>query len=172
MAALKSRGVKIVVLTNSGRTGEANARRMTSLGFGPELYDFLITSGDVARNLLKTGHGPVPIAKDARCFTIASDDSDEFASALGMSSIADSGDADLAIIGGSQADRVSLEDYRKLPKPSALRGAPRVCESRQTHADGRGECARARSHRGDLPGTRRRGDMDRQAFSRNFANAR
>ena len=53
LAALKSRGVKIVVLSNSGRTGAANAERMTTLGFEPELYDFLVTSGDVARTLLE-----------------------------------------------------------------------------------------------------------------------
>ena len=49
LAALKSRGVTIVVLSNSGRTGAANAQRMAALGFEPELYDFLVTSGDVAR---------------------------------------------------------------------------------------------------------------------------
>ena len=40
LAALKSRGVKIVVLSNSGRTGAANAARMAALGFELELYDF------------------------------------------------------------------------------------------------------------------------------------
>ena len=62
LAALKSRGVKIVVLSNSGRTGAANAERMTKLGFEPELYDFLVTSGDVARTLLKRGRFPALLA--------------------------------------------------------------------------------------------------------------
>ena len=58
LAALKSRGVKIVVLSNSGRSGAANAERLTKLGFEPALYDFLVTSGDVARTLLKRGRFP------------------------------------------------------------------------------------------------------------------
>ena len=71
LAALKSRGVKIVILSNSGRTGAANAERMAALGFEPELYDFLVTSGDVARTLLKRGRFPALLAPGARCFVIS-----------------------------------------------------------------------------------------------------
>jgi ribonucleotide monophosphatase NagD (HAD superfamily) len=34
LAALKSRGVKIIILSNSGRTGEANAQRAAALALG------------------------------------------------------------------------------------------------------------------------------------------
>jgi HAD superfamily hydrolase (TIGR01459 family) len=127
LAALKSRGVKIVILSNSGRTGKVNAGRMATLGFGPELYDFLVTSGDVARTLLKGGRFPAPLAPEARCLVISTDGSDEFTSALGLVPAAQSGEADLVIIAGSQADRLSLDDYRRLLAPAARRGAPCVC---------------------------------------------
>ena len=127
LAALKSRGVKIVVLSNSGRTGAANAERMTSLGFEPELYDFLVTSGDVARTLLKRGHFPVLLAPRARCFVISTDEDDEFAWALGVVPTAHSDEADLVIIAGSQADKVSLDDYRASLAPAAQRGTPCIC---------------------------------------------
>ena len=83
LATLKSRGVKIVILSNSGRTGAANAERLTTLGFEPELYDFLVTSGDVARTLVRRGAFPALLAPGARCFVISSGGDDEFASALG-----------------------------------------------------------------------------------------
>lgn len=127
MAALKSRNVRIIVLSNSGRTGEANSRRMASLGFAPDLYDFLVTSGDVARTLLRTGAVKASVAPRARCYVIASGGGDEFASALGLIPAAQSDDADLVIISGSQADSVSLEEYRKRLAPAAMRGAPCVC---------------------------------------------
>jgi HAD superfamily hydrolase (TIGR01459 family) len=126
LAALKSRGVKIVVLSNSGRTGAANAERMTSLGFEPELYDFLITSGDVARTLLKRGRFPALLAPGARCFVISTGGDDEFASALGVPT-AHSDDADLIVIAGSQADKVSLDAYRASLAPAARRGTPCIC---------------------------------------------
>jgi HAD superfamily hydrolase (TIGR01459 family) len=127
LAALKSRGVKIVVLSNSGRTGAANAERMTSLGFEPELYDFLVTSGDVARTLLKCGRIPALLAPRARCFVISTGEDDEFTSAVGIVPTAHSDEADLVVIAGSQADKVSLDDYRASLAPAAQRGTPCIC---------------------------------------------
>jgi HAD superfamily hydrolase (TIGR01459 family) len=127
LAALKSRGVKIVVLSNSGRTGAANADRMTGLGFGPELFDFLVTSGDVARTLLKHGRFPALLAIGASCFVISSGKDNEFASALGVVPAAHSEEADLVIIAGSQADKMSLDDYRTALAPAARRGTPCMC---------------------------------------------
>jgi HAD superfamily hydrolase (TIGR01459 family) len=127
LAALKSRGVRIVVLSNSGLTGEANAQRMKTLGFDRQLYDFLVTSGDVARTLLKSGRVPVRLTPETRCFTISTSGGDEFVRALGVASAAESGAADLVVIAGSRADRFSLDDYRKLLAPAARRGAPCVC---------------------------------------------
>jgi HAD superfamily hydrolase (TIGR01459 family) len=127
LAALKSRGVKIVVLSNSGRTGAANAERMMTLGLEPELYDFLVTSGDVARTLLKRGRFPALLAPGARCFIISTSGDDEFTSALGVVPTAHSEEADLVVIAGSQADKVSLDDYRALLAPAARRGTPCMC---------------------------------------------
>ncbi len=127
LAALKLRGVKIVVLSNSGRTGAANAERMTALGFEPEFYDFLVTSGDVAKSLLKGGRFPALLAPGARCFIISTGGDEELASAFGVARTAHSGDADLVILAGSQADKVSLDDYRAMLTPAARRGAPCLC---------------------------------------------
>jgi HAD superfamily hydrolase (TIGR01459 family) len=127
LSALKSRGVTIVVLSNSGRTGAANAERMTKLGFEPELYDFLVTSGDVARTLLERGRFPALLTSAARCFIISTGEDDELASALGLVPAAHSEEVDLVIIAGSQADKVSLDDYRTMLAPAARRGAPCLC---------------------------------------------
>jgi HAD superfamily hydrolase (TIGR01459 family) len=124
LAALKSHGVKIVVLSNSGRTSAANVKRMAAIGFEPELYDFLVTSGDVARTLLKRGRFPALVATGARCFVISTGGDDEFAPAFGVVPTAHSDEADLVIIAGSQADKVSLDDYRAALAPAARRGTP------------------------------------------------
>jgi HAD superfamily hydrolase (TIGR01459 family) len=127
LAALKSSGVKIIVLSNSGRTGAANAERMACLGFEPELYDFLVTSGDVGRTMLERGRFPSLLAAGARCFVVSTDGDDEFASAVGLVPAAHSEEADLVVIAGSQADKVSLDDYRTLLAPAARRGTPCMC---------------------------------------------
>jgi HAD superfamily hydrolase (TIGR01459 family) len=127
LAALKARGVKIVVLSNSGRTGAANVERMTTLGFGPELYDFLVTSGDVARTLMKRGRFPALLTPGARCFVVSTGEDDEFGSGLDVAPTARSDEADLVVIAGSQADKVSLDDYRASLAPAAQRGTPCIC---------------------------------------------
>jgi HAD superfamily hydrolase (TIGR01459 family) len=127
LGALKRRGAKVVVLSNSGRSGEANARRMTGLGFPPSLYDRLVTSGDVAKALLEGPSSPLPLTPATRCLTLSSDGGFEFAEALGVRAAATGDDADLVIINGSQGDRIPIEDYRRLLAPAANRGAPCLC---------------------------------------------
>jgi HAD superfamily hydrolase (TIGR01459 family) len=127
LAALKSRGVKIVVLSNSGRSGAANAERMTTLGFERERYDLIVTSGDVARTLLKRGCFPALLTPGARCFFVSRGRDDEIASALGVVRVANSEGADLVIIAGSRADKVSLDDYRAALASAARRGTPCMC---------------------------------------------
>ena len=82
LAALKTAGVKTVVLSNSGRAGHANARRMAALGLGPELYDFLVTSGDVARQLMRSGPLAARLHLQARAFVVSSDGRDELVPSL------------------------------------------------------------------------------------------
>jgi HAD superfamily hydrolase (TIGR01459 family) len=127
LAALKSRGVKLLILSNSGRTGAANAQRMTALGFEPKLYDFLVTSGDVARIMVERGRFPALLAPGARCFIISTSGDDDFATALGVVPTVHSGEGDLVVIAGSQADKVSLDDYRTMLAPAARRGTPCMC---------------------------------------------
>ena len=100
---------------------------MKTLGFDRELYDFLVTSGDVARARRRSGRIPVWRTPPIRCFTISSSGGHEFARTLGLGSAAESGAADLVVIAGSRADHLSLDDYRKLLAPAARRGAPCVC---------------------------------------------
>jgi HAD superfamily hydrolase (TIGR01459 family) len=127
LGALKQRGAKVVVLSNSGRSGEDNARRMGKLGFTRMLYDHLVTSGDAAEALLKGAQSPLPLSATLRCLTLASNDNFEFAEALGVRATRNGAEADLVVIAGSQGDRRPLEDYQAILKPAAARKALCLC---------------------------------------------
>ena len=43
---LRRRGKTVTILSNSGRRGSENARRLERLGLPPSAYDRIITSGD------------------------------------------------------------------------------------------------------------------------------
>jgi len=127
LRALKERGTRVVVLSNSGRSGRDNARRLSSFGFAPAFYDRLVTSGDAAEALLKGEHSPLPLSATTRCLTLASDDNFEFAEALGVRATKNGKDADLVVIAGSQGDRLPLETYCRILEPAAARKAPCLC---------------------------------------------
>jgi HAD superfamily hydrolase (TIGR01459 family) len=127
LRALKGRGARIIVLSNSGRSGEENAERMTKLGLPRALYDRLITSGDAARALLHSAQSPLPLTASTHCLTIATAGAGEFAETLGVRATANGEEADLVVISGSQGDRLSLDHYRRLLTPAARRKAPCLC---------------------------------------------
>jgi len=127
MAALRARGARIVVLSNSGRSGAYNASRMAKLGFLPELYERFVTSCDVAKSLLLEGTLPIAVRATTRCLTLSSSGSHELADELGLTSVEDAAEADFLLISGSQADKVPLEEYSRRMTPAAARGAPCLC---------------------------------------------
>ncbi|HLJ72586.1 MAG TPA: TIGR01459 family HAD-type hydrolase [Roseiarcus sp.] len=127
LRGLKSLGVKVAILSNSGRSGEENAQRMAKLGVGPDLYDRFVTSGDAAEALLKGEESPAPLTESTRCLALSSDGGPDFAQALGVRSVRDGGEADLVVISGSQGDRFSLDHYRRILAPAAARKVPCLC---------------------------------------------
>ena len=127
LGALKTRGVPVAVLSNSGKSGEANARRMESIGVARDLYDRFVTSGDVALSLLGGEASPIAVTPGARCLVISSSGDGTLADKLGLQKTDDPAEADLVVIGGSQADRIPLDAYARRLRPAVERGAPCIC---------------------------------------------
>ena len=127
LAALKARGARIVLLSNSGRTGGYNASRLEEIGFQRSLYDHFVTSGDVAFALLAGVGAIVPAGPATRCLTVSGIGDRNLANALGFSEAETGATADFVVIAGSRGDVVPLGTYRDLLAPAARRGVPAVC---------------------------------------------
>ena len=123
---VKASGKTVIILSNSGRSGRDNARRFEALGFPRTSFDCFLTSGDVAQRVIASDRNLLPTGI-RRCFTISSADDTALADSLGLVSTTTAGDADIVIISGSQAERISLDAYRDMLRPAAHRGAPCVC---------------------------------------------
>ncbi|WP_420961564.1 TIGR01459 family HAD-type hydrolase [Brucella sp. IR073] len=128
---LKAAGKTVVILSNSGRSGDYNAERFARLGFPRESFDFFITSGDTAYEALIRQGSPVP--QGAACLTISSGGDRNLAERLGLRHIDDSGEACLVVISGSEAERIPMETYRDLLRPAASRGVPAICTNPDIH---------------------------------------
>lgn len=131
LSRLKSAGKTIVILSNSGRSGEYNSERLVKFGFAADSFDFFVTSGDVAYEILS---GPSsPIARNARCLTISSGGDSNLADRLDLISTENASDAEVVIISGSEAERIPMDDYREMMRPAAERGVPCFCTNPDTH---------------------------------------
>lgn len=128
---LKALGKAIIILSNSGRSGDYNAERLVRLGFDRTGFDRFLTSGDVAHDVLTdetTGQ-----TERIRCLTISSGGDRNLADRLGFESVEDAALADTVIISGSEAERIPLTEYRTRLKPAAQRGVTCYCTNPDRH---------------------------------------
>ncbi|MCK8781461.1 TIGR01459 family HAD-type hydrolase [Rhizobium sp. NTR19] len=128
---LKSAGKTVVILSNSGRSGDHNAKRFIKLGFPRDSFDRFVTSGDAAFAVLSGQGSPVP--PGTRCLTISSGDDRNLADRLGLTSTEDAAEAGLVIISGSEAEKIPLDSYAEQLRPAAKRGVPAICTNPDMH---------------------------------------
>ena len=117
LEACAAAGKPVVMLTNSGRSAAQNAERLAQLGIDPGVFRALITSGDLAAQLLAKkapkavyviARGRVPIQ-------------------LPVPQVSASAAAQFLVIAGSEADRVPKAHYQALLAPMAARRVPALC---------------------------------------------
>lgn len=125
LKTLKAANKVVAILSNSGKHGDSNARRIVDLGIERASFDHFVTSGDVGLSILKRPGSPAK--PGGRCLTIASADAPGYAELLGMVP-ADTGcDADLVLIAGSEAERIPMEEYAALLRQAAERDVACFC---------------------------------------------
>ncbi|HEV7250229.1 MAG TPA: TIGR01459 family HAD-type hydrolase [Shinella sp.] len=128
---LKALGKTIVILSNSGRSGDYNAERLVGLGFDRAGFDRFLTSGDVAHDIL--ARETAGKAGGTRCLTISSGGDRNLSDRLGFESVVDAALADIVIISGSEAETIPLSAYRARLQPAARRGVPCYCTNPDRH---------------------------------------
>jgi HAD superfamily hydrolase (TIGR01459 family) len=131
LAALKAAGRTVIILSNSGRSGDYNADRLVTLGFERSSFDRFVTSGDVAYEILSKDVRL--ISGRTRCLTISSGGDTNLADRLGLITVDAASDAGVVVISSSEAEHISLDGYRALLRPAAERNAPCYCTNPDIH---------------------------------------
>jgi HAD superfamily hydrolase (TIGR01459 family) len=139
LSKLASAGRKVVILSNSGRSGEYNSERLVDLGFASRSFDFFVTSGDVAFEILSRPESA--IRKQARCLTVSSGGDTNLADRLGLISTQDASDAEIVIISGSEAERIPMDDYREMLRPAVDNAVSCYCTNPDIHKLSNGSIA-------------------------------
>jgi len=126
LLALKRAGKRVVLLSNSGKRSAPNEARLVALGFARESWDIFLSSGEIAWSLLDKQLRERPGAA-LRCLLISRDNDRSAVEGLPLT-LTDSGaDADIILLSASEADRLELDDYRRLLEPAAVRGITCYC---------------------------------------------
>lgn len=128
VATLKSHGKATAVISNSGKRADYNADRLARFGFGPNLIDRVVTSGEVAwyqleRQLQDNSFGH----PHARVLYIGRGSDRSAIEGLPLLETQEPDEADILLISGSEPARHALDDYAALIAPLAVRGVPAYC---------------------------------------------
>jgi HAD superfamily hydrolase (TIGR01459 family) len=118
---MRKRG-RVVLLSNSGKRAVANIRRLDRLGIPPDVYDLLLTSGELGWRILRDVWG------GARAVLLLSRGEDaSFLDGLAMRPVTRAEQADVVVIAGSEGDRFPLTHYATVLQPAAERGLTALC---------------------------------------------
>lgn len=126
LVRLKDRGKRVIILSNSGKRSAENDRRLVDLGFVAGSWDWFLTSGEVAWQLLKKESGQAG-GTAKKCLLISRDHDLSPMTGLDLKRAASGADADVVLLAGSEGDMLPLSHYEALLAPAARRGVPCLC---------------------------------------------
>ena len=112
LSELKTLGIPVAVMTNSGKRAEANRQRLVRMGVPRDHFVDAISSGEVAFSTL-TARKAFLIGKDGEDYGFD-----------GITFVNDPQDAEIILILGSNAPKTSLDEYRALLAGLTL---PAIC---------------------------------------------
>ena len=126
LEAIRAAGKRAVLMTNSGKSAAANEERLARLGFARELYAALVSSGEAARLGMRGQRVRTRLRPGRQGACHRPDRRDYGLDRFPLQPV-DLAVADALLILGSDAPRVSLDEYSERLKPAAARNLPALC---------------------------------------------
>ncbi len=126
MAALRTAGKRLIILSNSGKRSGPNIERLTAIGLPPESYDGFLSSGEVAWRMLAERRLPA-LTSARRCLVLSRGPVGAALTGLDLDPTEDAEEADIILLLGSEADRIGLDSYRRRLATAARRGVLCLC---------------------------------------------
>ena len=124
---IRKAGKAVVMLSNSGKRGEDNARLVAKMGFARDLFDAVVCAGDDARDAVL--HDPDPFYRTLgpRCMLMTRPEDGHLADELDRQQVDDVEQADFLLVLSMNAPVQSLALWEPTLVRAAARGLPMVC---------------------------------------------
>ena len=124
---LKSRGKRIVILSNAPRRAQEVMQRNQELGIAPELADAVYSSGEDAWRHLKDRADPWTQSLGRRCYHLGPDRDHGMRDGLDYDFVQDLGDADFVLLTGTHSTDAVVGDYDEVLQAAKARDLAMVC---------------------------------------------
>lgn len=128
---LREAGMAIVILSNSGKSGEENAQQIERMGFMRDLFDGVVSAGDDLRDALLNADDDTDPHPGLRCLLLSRESDRHVADGLGLEVLTDSARdierADFLLLMSMDAPRQSVRGWEPLLRRAAARGLPMIC---------------------------------------------
>jgi HAD superfamily hydrolase (TIGR01459 family) len=129
---LRARGKTVTVLSNSGRRGAENARRLEKLGLPRSAYDRIITSGDAVWAALAARDTAPFDALGRRCLLFTRGNDRSVVEGLDLELVRRVQDADFILLAGLDEDLADLGRWHAVLEQAAAAALPVVCANPDT----------------------------------------
>lgn len=131
---LKNRQKYVIILSNSGKTAEANKDRLKKIGIGPSLYTEIITSGEMTKQGLETRNEGIFNGLGQKVYIISRGGDRSIVDGLDLTIVDDIQDADFLLISGSDAPEKQIEDYEPILRKAAQKRLKALCANPDSKA--------------------------------------
>lgn len=126
LAQLRAAGKRVILLSNSGTRAAPNRARLAELGFGEELYDAVVTSGEATWRALAERTDPFFAGLGRRCLLWSRYGDLGAIEGLPLERVERVEDAEFLLLAGTE-DEAVLDDFVDPLERAAARGLPMVC---------------------------------------------
>lgn len=135
MEELKRRQKFVIVLSNSGKRSDVNAQGLKKMGIAPDLYDVLLTSGELCAQGLKSQKEEPFTKLGESCFLMSRGGDESVVEGTGIRVVKNIEDADFLLISGSDAPEKNLADhYEPLLRVAIRRRLKAICANPDSRA--------------------------------------
>jgi HAD superfamily hydrolase (TIGR01459 family) len=124
---LHKAGKRILVLSNSGKRADSNQRRLAALGLPPDIYDGVLSSGEVTWRGLHARKDACFSGLGKACFLISRGRDRSIVDGLDLAVVSDINEADFILLAGLDDDAADPEHWRERLTAAAARNLPMLC---------------------------------------------
>ena len=126
LTSLRAEGVRIVLLSNSGKRAAFNQERLADMGYHDRLYDAVVTSGEACWQALREKDDPAFEALGRTCYLWARNGDGSHVDGLDIEVVDDAEDADFLYLAGVP-DYAEIDAYLPVLEVGAKRGLTLIC---------------------------------------------